>query len=310
MGIAWGVDVFNPWGRRTTVTRERLAWLLKAGFRLPALRTVGEAPDGAVLLDLADCGVGDCCAALAAARWLSDAPDGRPLWVACRASCAFLFAGLAERVITGEPPATGWGLRLDAAAALQQGALDHADRYSAVELLCELAGAHPAVPCYEPPPADVATARAGSRPLVLLQPLSSCPAKDWPLECWCALAARLVDGSPPAAVAVTHSGPIDWPDGSLLPDVLDLCGAPLGRVAAVVAAAALTVAPDSAIFHLSAAVGAPALGLFGPTGGAEHCRWYPQARVIQAEPPDGLAALSVGRVEDVCREMLEEAGDG
>jgi len=64
----------------------------------------------------------------------------------------------------------------------------------------------------------------------------------------------------------------------------------------VLAAADLAVAPDSAAFHLAAALSTPCVGVFGPTDGAATGRWYPLARVVQAAGTEALADLPVADV--------------
>jgi len=86
---------------------------------------------------------------------------------------------------------------------------------------------------------------------------------------------------------------------------LDLCGE-LGvdETAAVLGRCDLLVAGDSPLLHLAAAVGTPAIGLFGATDGRRRGPYGPGHRVIQAlpdSPPDmGMGSLlSWIRVEDV-----------
>jgi hypothetical protein len=302
--MSWALDVLNPAGLRIGASLEDWPGLQAKGFRLPppCLET-GSSADP-ILLDLLGCGLGDCVAALPAARALSG--GGRQLLVACPPKMAFLFAGLSCRVL-GAPPADFTGLRLDCLAALQQEMLYSYEQAPAaplvccaVEVLCETAGVPPAVPVLERLPR---LPQPGRRPYVVLQPLSASACKDWPLDRWRALAARLTDRAE-ALVAVAHKEAVRWPGEITRSIEASLAGIPVEELAAHLAAADLVVAGDSLCFHLAAAVGTPCVGLFGPTDGAAMGRWYPAAHTIQALPD--LPALSVGEVEAACLEELDD----
>ena len=78
-------------------------------------------------------------------------------------------------------------------------------------------------------------------------------------------------------------------------------------VAGILARCDLLVAGDSPLLHIAAAVGTPAVGLFGPTDGRTRGPYGRDHRVIQALAPDGDAAAGAApasrmtqiRVEDV-----------
>jgi len=82
---------------------------------------------------------------------------------------------------------------------------------------------------------------------------------------------------------------------------LDLC-AELGldEVAAVIERCDLLISAESPLLHLAAAVGTPAIGLYGPTDGAERGPYGPANRVVQALPdPAGSPLMRRIRVDDV-----------
>jgi ADP-heptose:LPS heptosyltransferase len=77
---------------------------------------------------------------------------------------------------------------------------------------------------------------------------------------------------------------------------LDLCGElSLGTVAAVLERCDLLVSGDSPLLHLAAAAGTPAIGLFGPTDGAERGPWGSGSRVVQGLAGDDARRRPGGR---------------
>jgi heptosyltransferase-2 len=76
----------------------------------------------------------------------------------------------------------------------------------------------------------------------------------------------------------------------------------LPRLAAVLERCAVFAGHDSGVTHLAAAVGVPALALFGPTSPAIWAPRGPDVRVLQA--PGVMETLVCGTVEDSLREML------
>ena len=126
---------------------------------------------------------------------------------------------------------------------------------------------------------DDAVARAaklipGGRNVLAVCPSASLPFKMWPGDRFADLVVRLVSpGGPMAGAQVAiFGGPGDEPHSKpiheALPDagVLDLTGKLyLTDVAACLARARLFVGNDSGVMHISAAMGTPTLGLFGPS---------------------------------------------
>lgn len=155
-------------------------------------------------------------------------------------------------------------------------------------------------PQYWVDPAALARVRArlaalgAGRPLVVVHPGggqnpgTALLAKRWPAERYAELAARLSaqaaatvlivgaesDRSVSAAVVAQRPATAAWYDltGELtLPELAALC-----------ALADLYVGNDSGPLHLAAAVGAPTLGLFGPTSPARYGPRGPRARALRA----------------------------
>jgi len=106
---------------------------------------------------------------------------------------------------------------------------------------------------------------------------------------------------------------------------IDLVGAiPFLDVAAVLERATLYVGNDSGLMHLSAAVGAPTLGLFGPTREANYRPWGSRCAYVRTsesfeqlsrhpdfrpDPTNSLmGGLSVETVLNACGELLRETG--
>jgi ADP-heptose:LPS heptosyltransferase len=66
---------------------------------------------------------------------------------------------------------------------------------------------------------------------------------------------------------------------------LDLCAAlALDEAAAVIERCDLLISAESPLLHLAAAVGTPAIGLYGPTDGATRGPYGPRNRVVQGVP--------------------------
>lgn len=144
--------------------------------------------------------------------------------------------------------------------------------------------------------ADAARAAAllPGGPWLILGPTANWRVKMWPAERFIALAQRLTGpvGLLPGARIAILGGPGEGeramaaPVLAALPDALDLVGKlSLPEVAGVLAQAALFVGNDSGLMHLSAATGAPTLGLFGPTPASEYAPIGPRAQPVLARGP-------------------------
>ena len=134
----------------------------------------------------------------------------------------------------------------------------------------------------------IAALLGDDRPVLLLGPTANWAGKVWPAERFVALARALTAPGAPleGARPVLLGGPgaieraMAEPVVRGLPDALDLIGQlSLPEAAALLARGRLFVGNDSGLMHLSAATGAPTLGLFGPTPASEYA---PVGRAAQA----------------------------
>jgi ADP-heptose:LPS heptosyltransferase len=122
------------------------------------------------------------------------------------------------------------------------------------------------------------------------------PLKQWPAERFVALARRLI--AEQGVTILLVGGPEMAPLGAGLarqigPSTVDLTGrTDLSVLAALLGRCALTIGNDSGVVHLAAAVGCPALALFGPTNAG-------------AWAPYGARVLTLSRSGDVMPESLE-----
>ncbi len=146
-------------------------------------------------------------------------------------------------------------------------------------MLAEAAGASPVrdMRLYSAP-ADrgwlAADPRLAARPFAVLAPTSRWPAKRWPADRFADLARRLLDQRPGGIERVAIVGSAGERDqcaplldfGSRDERVVDLLGSTsVGQLMALIEAAALVVANDSAPLHMAVGFGRPLVALFGPT---------------------------------------------
>jgi heptosyltransferase II len=139
------------------------------------------------------------------------------------------------------------------------------------------------------PSAEVAAWRqregltAESRPAVALAPGAVGPSKRWPAGAYAALARRLLaEGfavwviGGPAEKSVAHT--IVGDTGAR-----DFTGTDLRQAILALAAARVAVSNDSGLLHVAAALGTPAIGIFGPTSPWHWAPLNPIAATIQAD---------------------------
>jgi lipopolysaccharide export system permease protein len=143
-----------------------------------------------------------------------------------------------------------------------------------------------------------AAAVAGDGPLLALGPGANFIGKRWPPDRFSALARDLVNGPLAGLPVLLLGAPEDAPiaaeivaavaaDGIRVVDAagkLDLLAA-----AAALERAALFVGNDSGLMHIAAAVGAPTLGLFGPSDERVYGPWGPRARSVRG--PRGVEEI-------------------
>jgi heptosyltransferase-2 len=138
------------------------------------------------------------------------------------------------------------------------------------------------------PPAEVAgwRERLGltdtGRPTVALAPGAVGPSKRWPGAAYAELARHLIHQG---ANVWVLGGPAEAPlvriikDGA--PEVRDLTGTDLRNAILALAAANVAVSNDSGLLHVAAALGTPAIGIFGPTSPWHWAPLNPIAATIQ-----------------------------
>jgi ADP-heptose:LPS heptosyltransferase len=170
-----------------------------------------------------------------------------------------------------------------------------------------------------PPPLPVAwiaeadRERIGSllptgRPIIVLAPTANWQPKVWPAERFAAAFNALAGAAIQGAIPVVLGGPgpteraMAAPLLTALPQAVDLVGMlSLPEVAAVLQTASLFIGNDSGLMHLSAAAGAPTVGLFGPTDAATY---RPAGRCATAVVATAMAAISVQQVVDAAENLL------
>jgi ADP-heptose:LPS heptosyltransferase len=159
--------------------------------------------------------------------------------------------------------------------------------------------------------------QAAGAPVVALGPTANWPPKAWPADRFAALFRALRAGPLPGAIPVVLAGPgeaertMAEPLLAALPDAVDLVGRlGLPQAAAVLRRCALYVGNDSGLMHLSAAAGAPTLGLFGPTPADEYAPVGRRAGIARAVDGE-MRGLSVEAVLSAAYDLLaRDAPDG
>jgi heptosyltransferase II len=124
---------------------------------------------------------------------------------------------------------------------------------------------------------------AESRPAVALAPGAVGPSKRWPADAYAALAGRLlaegfavwvIGGPAEKSIAQTIVGDTA---------ARDFTGTDLRQAILALAAARAAVSNDSGLLHVAAALGTPAIGIFGPTSPWHWAPLNPIAATIQAD---------------------------
>jgi heptosyltransferase-3 len=148
----------------------------------------------------------------------------------------------------------------------------------------------------------------GDRPIIALAPTANWQPKVWPAERFAAAFHALATSAVPGAIPVVLGGPgeaeraMAAPLLAALPGAIDLVGTlSLPEVAAVLQTAALFIGNDSGLMHLSAATGAPTVGLFGPTDAATY---RPAGRCATAVVASTMESISVQQVVEAAENLL------
>jgi heptosyltransferase I len=122
---------------------------------------------------------------------------------------------------------------------------------------------------------------------VALNPGAAWPNKRWPAERFGALAAALRGRTGLRSIVLW--GPGEEALARAVSDASESAAQPapptaLEDLIALVASARLVVSGDTGPLHLAAAVGAPIVGLYGPTDPARNGPWSPDDRVVSRSP--------------------------
>ncbi|WP_374572952.1 glycosyltransferase family 9 protein [Phenylobacterium sp.] len=159
--------------------------------------------------------------------------------------------------------------------------------------------------------ADELTAGAG--PILALAPSANWVGKTWPAERFTLLAMTLLGQRGPLAGGrlMVLGAPQDASVVASLRHILpkdrfiDLVGkVDLLTAYACLKRARLFVGNDSGLMHLSAAAGAPTLGLFGPTDERLYAPWGPSAAIVRgARTYDQIRMVDPGADQAVCHMM-------
>jgi ADP-heptose:LPS heptosyltransferase len=156
-------------------------------------------------------------------------------------------------------------------------------------------------------------------PIIALAPGGAGEAKRWPQERFAAVARRLASGPlAHAHVVVLGAAARDEEITRAVAASLDADGVPardLGRrldllaSAALLERATLCIGNDNALTHIAAAVGAPALTLFGPTDERVRAPFGPRARTLRARTLEEIAAepSRAGAMEAIGIDAVEAA---
>jgi heptosyltransferase II len=121
------------------------------------------------------------------------------------------------------------------------------------------------------------------RPVVALAPGAVGPSKRWPAASYTALARRLVaEGNWTWVIGGPNERELaaEIADGA---DIRDLTGPDLRNAILALAEANVAVSNDSGLLHVAAALGTPAIGIFGPTSAWHWAPLNPIAAVIETE---------------------------
>jgi heptosyltransferase-3 len=144
------------------------------------------------------------------------------------------------------------------------------------------------------------------RPIIVLAPTANWQPKVWPAERFAEACRRLSASAFPNALPVILGGPgaaertMATPLLAALPEACNLVGAlSLPEAAAVLQKASLFIGNDSGLMHLSAAAGAPTIGLFGPTDANTYGPAGPLATAVVGVSMDAITVQQV--VEAGCQ---------
>ncbi len=132
--------------------------------------------------------------------------------------------------------------------------------------------------------------KAAADPYAVLAPTSRWPSKCWPQEHWSSLVMPLRERGFRRIVLIGAPSERHQVDRITAGDdsaIVDLVGrTDVGQTMAVIAAADLVIANDSAPLHMAVGFERPCVGLYGPTDPDRVGPWGQHASVLRASPPD------------------------
>jgi ADP-heptose:LPS heptosyltransferase len=169
-----------------------------------------------------------------------------------------------------------------------------------------MAGIYPTPPPQLPPLDRALPEGLAGCDFVLLAPGSSPhrPGKRWPAAGFAAAArAFAADGLLPVVVGTAAEAPLARDIIRSCPAARDLTGrTDLGRLAALTAAARLTIGNDTGVSHLAAAAGSPLVVLFSRDSDPARCA--PRGPLVRILAAPDLAALPAETVLAAARQLL------
>lgn len=142
--------------------------------------------------------------------------------------------------------------------------------------------------------------------LVALNPGAGRADKRWPLPHFRALAERLAAEADARLLLLWGPGEREMAEqigGGLAAPLVLAPPTDVDHLAALLRRVALVIAGDTGPLHLAAALGTPALGLFGPTRGERNGPYGPHGRALQS-PDRTMASLAPDTVFAAARALL------
>jgi len=159
----------------------------------------------------------------------------------------------------------------------------------------------------------VAKLLPSGRPIIALAPTANWEPKVWLAERFATVFGLLSHTILPGAVPIVLGGPgpeeaaLAAPLLAELPEAVDLVGGlTLPEVAACLERSALFIGNDSGLMHLSAAAGAPTIGLFGPTSADVYAPAGPQAVAVEGVG-GSMATITVEQVVAAAEALLRRS---
>ena len=224
---------------------------------------------------------------------------------------------------------TAWFLRAKERRILKQSSVPAPKVEEAASVLRLVPAPDPRLHLSDAVRAEAATRVPGEGPYLAICPSASWIFKVWPAEKFAEFILKFTapDGVMPGAHVVMLGGPGDemyaQPIYDALPEIefVDLLGLGLPETAACLERCRLYVGNDSGLMHMSAAVGTPTLGLFGPSDDRCYAPWGPHTDAVRGpatfeeidsahddrrkHPESLLADLSVEIVYDAAKALYE-----